>query len=56
MKYVFPLFIKISQEQISPFLIFWIGVIEAPLVATVRPTPDVGILGEDSMVGVPLGE
>lgn len=45
-----------DERQISPFLTFWMGVSEAPLVPTVRPKLGVESLGEDSMVGVPLGE
>lgn len=45
-----------SCRIFPPFLIFWMEVSEAPLVPTASPTLGVGTLGEDSMVGVPLGE
>lgn len=43
-------------RELAPFLIFWMGVSEAPLVPTVRPMLEVGSFGEESIVGVPLGE
>lgn len=48
--------LNLPHTENSPFLIFWIGVSEAPLVLTGRLILDVGSFGDESMVGVPLGE
>lgn len=47
---------KNSISDSLPFLILWMGVNEVPLVPTGRLTLGVGSFGDESMVGVPLGE
>lgn len=43
-------------EQVLPFLIFCKDKTEAPLLGRAMPIGGMESLGEESMVGVPLGE